>query len=136
MSERADEVELERDHYWWLHPALRGQEALPRQAGSLPWRWAEAADDDDGAGAAHEAAGPYGDFAKLLYKLNGYRPGPVRGWFVIVSPEPDRYAVGQLWVDAQVPVVLFPDHVYASEAAAREVAESLRARDPGLLHRR
>ncbi|MGB1879337.1 MAG: hypothetical protein ACPHTD_01345 [Gammaproteobacteria bacterium] len=129
------EVELERDHYWWLHPALRGQQSLGTSADALPWRWVDASESDAGPAVPALAEGTYGDFAKLLYKLNGYRPGPVSGWYVIVCPEPDRYAVGQLCVDPEVPVRLFREHVYRTEAEAREVASALRAESPGLLHR-
>ena len=31
--------------------------------------------------------GDYADFAKVLYKLNGYRPGPVKGWYVVVCAQ-------------------------------------------------
>ena len=130
-----EEVELERDHYWWLHPALRGREAVPA-ASALPWQWLASPDDvDDATPVAIDSTGPFGDFAKLLYKLNGYRPGMVTGWYVIVCPEPDRYAVGQLCVDPEVPLRLFESLVFGSEDAAREKAAALRAKRPGLLHK-
>ena len=135
-SEDGDDVELARDHYWWLNPALRGQQALGSNTGdSLPWRWLSFATRDEAQVAALDTNGPYGDFAKLLYKLNGYRPGPVRGWFVIVQPTPEQFAVGQLWVDPNIPVVLFDDLLFENEEAARAKAEQLREREPGLTHR-
>lgn len=137
MSETpSDEVPLARDHYWWLHPALRGQEALPGQAGAtLPWRWQEreAAQAEPGPQAI-DPSGPYADFAKLLYKMNGYRPGLVTGWYVVVEPEPGQFAVGQLAVDPNIPVVLFSDEVYPAEADARAAAAGFKAERPGLLH--
>lgn len=130
-------VPLERDHYWWLHPALRGREALPPTAASaLPWRWSERASAAAAdAPQAIDPSGPYADFAKLLYKMNGYRPGLVTGWYVVVEAEPGRYAVGQLEVDPNVPVVLFGDLVFDSETEARSVAAELRAANPGLVHK-
>ena len=97
-------------------------------------RWLDRDAKDNDTIETREPTGPFGDFAKLLYKLNGYRPGPVTGWFVIVSPEPGSFAVGQLWVDAEVPVALFKDHVYDNEADARQAAEALRREQPGLMY--
>jgi hypothetical protein len=129
-----DEVALERDHYWWLHPALRGRETLPGgTAATLPWRWVTSNAEPE-APTAIDASGPYADFAKLLYKMNGYRPGPVTGWYVVVEPEPGRFAVGQLCVDPNVPVVLFEDEIYPSEGEARDAANARRAKQPGLKH--
>ena len=62
----------------------------------------------------------------MLYRLNGCRPGPVRGFYVIVGVEPGKYAVGQLCADPAVPVQLFEDLVYASEEKARNKATELR----------
>ncbi len=133
-----DEVELERDHYWWLHPGLRGREAMAgKGAASLPWRWStHQVEQDAPAPRAVEPHGPYADFAKLLYKMNGYRPGLVTGWYVVVAAETGGFAVGQLCVDPHIPVVLFSDLVYADEDQARAVAAELRAAKPGLVHRR
>ncbi|MGB1884727.1 MAG: hypothetical protein ACPHUF_12540 [Gammaproteobacteria bacterium] len=135
MTAANDEVELERDHYWWLHPTIRGQQAFDADASQLPWRWMAMSEVDSAEVFNGEPVGPYGDFAKLLYKLNGYKPGPVTGWYVIVSPEPQKFAVGQLWVDPEEPLVLFSDHVYDTEDEARDVAAKLRQANPGLMHR-
>ena len=118
----------------WLHPALRGRETLPAgTAATLPWRWATSS-AEPAAPTAIDPSGPYADFAKLLYKMNGYRPGPVTGWYVVVEAEPGRFAVGQLCVDPNVPVLLFEDEIYPSEAQARDAANARRAKQPGLKH--
>ena len=135
MSGKCEEVELERDHYWWLHPSIRGQQAFDADASQLPWCWMTQSESDTADVFNGEPVGPYGNFAKLLYKLNGYKPGPVTGWYVIVSPEPGKYAVGQLRVDPEEPLVLFSDHVYDTEDEARDVAATLREANPGLIHR-
>ena len=127
---------LERDHYWWLHPAIRGAQSL-NTAGdkTLPWRWSTLKESSEEKPApTSEMQGPYSDFAKLLYKLNGYKPGPVKGWFVIVSPNPGEFAIGQLCVDPHIPVILYRDHVYKTESEAREKAELLKKESPGLKH--
>ena len=123
------DVALERDATWWLHPALRGRQTLPLVTGTvtLPHRWVRS----DGPPARTESMveddSPYADLAKVLYRINGCRPGPVRGFYVIVGVEPGRYAVGQLCADPAVPVQLFEDLVCASEADARAKAATLRA---------
>ena len=131
-----EEVPLERDHYWWLHPAIRGAQSLNTDGEkTLPWRWStldEVSGNDETS--VLEIKGPYADFAKLLYKLNGYKPGPVKGWFVIVSPNPGKFAVGQLCVDPNIPIILYQDYVFSTENEAREKAEILKKENPGLKH--
>jgi hypothetical protein len=131
------EVSLARDAGWWLHPAFRGQQSLPLEgtaAGTLKHRWVRS-DAPVVESEAHDCNGPHGDLAKLLYSLNGHRPGPVRGFYVIVEAEVGRYAVGQLCADPATPVQLFEDLVFASEADARAKAAALRAANPGVGRR-
>lgn len=124
------EVPLARDEGWWLHPAFRGQQALPLDgsaAGHLPHRWVRSDAPVTPAEARDDDGGLYSDLAKLLYSLNGHRPGPVRGFYVVVEVEAGRYAVGQLCADPATPVQLFEDLVFDTEAAARDKASALRA---------
>ena len=87
-------------------------------------------------GAVSPGRGNYEDLAKILFKFNGYRPGPVRGWYVIVCTDAGRgWAVGQLCADAFTPVQVFEDMVFPSEAEARARARSLRSNNPGLIRR-
>lgn len=125
---RAD-VPLKRDAIWWLHPAYRGQQTLPLDsaAGTMPYRWVRSDAPPVRAEAIVEDDSPYADLAQVLYRLNGCRPGPVRGFYVIVGVEPGRYAVGQLCANPAVPVQLFEDLVFPSEADARAKAAALRA---------
>ena len=131
-----EEVPLERDHYWWLHPAIRGAQPLNENGSqTLPWRWSTIEQvKEEKTLPTLEIKGPFADFAKLLYKLNGYKPGPVKGWFVVVSPEPDKFAIGQLCVDPNIPVVLYEDLVFNTEDEAREKANMLKKDSPGLRH--
>ena len=133
MSRRAKvkpklDVPLKRDETWWLHPAYRGEQALSltSEAGAMPHRWVRS----DASSLRVESVvedGAYADLAKVLYRLNGARPGPVRGFYVIVAVEPGRYAVGQLCADPAAPVQLFEDLVFPTEAEARNKAAALRA---------
>ena len=129
MSRRkATAVPLTRDETWWLHPAFRGQQTLPLDSamGPLPHRWIRSDAPPSHCDAKVNDDAPYSDLAKVLYRLNGCRPGPVRGFYVIVGVEPGKYAVGQLCADPAVPVQLFEDLVYASEEKARNKATELR----------
>lgn len=128
------EVALARDPGWWLHPAFRGGQTLPLAGtgvGALPHRWVRSDAPPGAAETGVDDASAYADLAKILYALNGHRPGPVAGFFVIVEDGPGRYAVGQLCADPATPVQLFEDLVYADEAAARAKAAELRQAQPG-----
>lgn len=130
------EVPQKKDPYWWMHPAYRGEQALDMETldamaeGGYVWVEygdATAAEPDDGD-AMPAAQGYFAEFAQLLYKVNGFRHGPVENWYVVVCVEPARrWAVGQLRADPVTPVQLFEDLVFDSEAAARSRAEELRA---------
>lgn len=122
------EVPLKRDANWWLHPAYRGEQSLPLE--SAPHRWVRSDLPAVRAEPIGDDTSPYTDLAQVLYRLNGCRPGPVRGFYVVVGIEEGRYAVGQLCADQAVPVQLFEDHVYASEDLARAAAARLRAENP------
>jgi hypothetical protein len=123
------QVPLKRDETWWLHPAYRGRQSLPLASatGTLPHRWVRSDAPPTRSEAIVLDDSHYADLAKVLYRLNGARPGPVRGFYVIVGVEPGRYAVGQLCADPAIPVQLFEDLIFTSEAAARDKAAELRA---------
>lgn len=126
------EVPQKRDETWWLHPAYRGRQAfeLDSAVGSMPHRWVRSDAAPERVEATLDEQHPYADLAKVLYRLNGSRPGPVRGFYVIVGVEPGKYAVGQLCADPAVPVQLFEDLVFKSESAARNKAQALREAEP------
>jgi hypothetical protein len=126
-------VPLARDPGWWLHPAFRGGQPLPLEGtgvGALPHRWVRSDAAQDPTEAEVDDTRAYADLAKILYALNGHRPGPVAGFYVIVEAGPGRYAVGQLRADPRTPVQLFEDLVYDDEAAARAKAAELRQARP------
>jgi len=131
---RSPEVALSRDESWWLHPAFRGQQALPLADsgfGALPHRWVRSDAPVPATETDVDESSGYADLAKILYALNGHRPGPVRGFYVIVQAAPGRYAVGQLCADPQVPVCLFEDLVFGTEDEARTKAAAMRASQLG-----
>ncbi len=129
------EVPQKKDPYWWMHPAYRGEQALDMATlDAMPrggYQWVaytdEPPDVPDGGSAMQPADGYFSEFAQLLYKMNGFRPGPVENWYVIVCVEPSaRWAVGQLRADPITPVQVFDNLIFDSEDAARARAEELR----------
>ncbi|MEE2982509.1 MAG: hypothetical protein VX929_04325 [Pseudomonadota bacterium] len=136
MNRKDSSTQL-RDHFWWVHPAFRAEQTLElgdagvMPEGSMLWRkFGERHDEEDRRGLPADG-GPYAILAKLLFKLNHYRPGPVDGWYVVVCIESgQRWAVGQLRADAARPVQVFADLIFGSEAEAREKAQTMRAREP------
>jgi hypothetical protein len=82
-------------------------------------------------GYLREDAGRHQTLAKILFKHNGYRPGPVRGWYVIVALDANRFAVGQMRADAFTPIQIFEDLVFPTEDEARLRAEQMRGNRPG-----
>ena len=136
MTENKQNKPGEKDHYWWVHPKLRGGQTLEKSfADSMKWQWSNSEEinkiefspliDEDG---------PYSEFAKLLYKLNSYKTGPVKGWYVVVKPNNREYVVGQLCVDSNIPVCLFENEKFKTEDEAKSRAAELRALYPGLMH--
>jgi hypothetical protein len=129
----------------WVHAALTGgqsgdlREIPDLPPGSYVWMLSEDPRSQFGSpdrGAMPQGQGDYEDLAKILFKLNGYRPGPVCGWYVIVRTNAGRgWAVGQLCANAFKPVQVFEDMIYSSEAEARARATSLRSNNPGPIRR-
>lgn len=130
-----------KDEFWWIHPAMRAKQSLPITGlSSVPeggHLWVRSDDEpiqdtDQSQQCMPIGQGDYADFAKVLYKLNGYRPGPVRGWYVVVCVEVgEAWAVAQLRADTQHPLQVFSDLVFESEELARDRAMQMRRADPG-----
>jgi len=129
------EVPQKKDPYWWMHPAYRGQQALDMEtldampSGGYRWVSFDAAEEDEvDPKLMQDPSGYFVEFSKLLYKVNGFKPGPVSNWYVIICVEADtRWAVGQLCADPNTPVQIFDDRLFDSEDAARRCAETMRA---------
>lgn len=120
-------------------PMLSEPKAVGLPGGS--YRWVQTTDPDAEVGAEdkgylREDQGDFETLGKILFKHNGYRPGPVRGWYVIVALADDGgFAVGQMRADAGCPVQLFSDLIFPTENAARERAEQLRSNRPGSMRK-
>ena len=72
----------------------------------------------------------HGEFSALgamLYMINGHRPGPVKGFYVVVQAKRGQaWCVGQLHADSVTPLRVFADKFYDSEDEARRAAERMR----------
>ncbi|MEM7542618.1 MAG: hypothetical protein AAF384_13700 [Pseudomonadota bacterium] len=130
-----------KDPYWWMHPAFRGEQAMQiSDAGVMTEGIALKVQFENGerqaqtdANAMPAEGGPFEQLAKLLFKINNYCPGPVRGWYVVVCTQAnEQWAVGQLRADANYPVQIFEDLTFPTEALAREKAQALKKQFPGV----
>ena len=129
-----DPITRKRDHFWWMHPAFRGEQVLQvTDSGVMPeetllWvKYADRCTSNDDENALPLEGGPHATLAKILFKMNNYRPGAVEGWYVVVCVEADqRWAVGQLRADTTRPVQVFEDLIFDTEVGARERAQELR----------
>lgn len=100
FSEKENTLETrKKDEFWWIHPNLRGKAALnPGDLPGIPYDsyvWVDFLGDSEPEDASKQRAlppgeGNYAELAKVLYKLNSYRPGPVKGWYIVVCIEPDH----------------------------------------------
>jgi hypothetical protein len=72
----------------------------------------------------------HGEFSALgamLFMINGHRPGPVKGFYVVVQAKRgEAWCVGQLHADSVTPLRVFADKFYDSEDEARRAAERMR----------
>jgi len=136
ISENENVLETQKDEFWWIHPNLRGKGAInPGDLPGIPYDsyvWVNSSSDSESEDASKKRTlppgeGNYAELAKVLYKLNSYRPGPVKGWYIVVCVEPDHaWAVGQMMADSFNPIRVFSDLVYKTEKEARNKAEELR----------
>ena len=76
--------------------------------------------------------GDYSDLAAILFMINGHKPGPVPGFYVIVETvKAEGWCVGQLHADGATPLRVFRNPVYPSQEEARQAAMQLRLADLG-----
>lgn len=76
--------------------------------------------------------GDFSDLAAILFMINGHKPGPVPGFYVIVETvKGSGWCVGQLHADGSTPLRVFRNPLYPSEEAARQAAQQLRLADVG-----
>lgn len=71
------------------------------------------------------------EFAQVLFQLNGFRRGPVKGYYVVVETTPGKeWKVGQLCADPDAPLRIVDERVFDNSDAALKVAEAMREADP------
>ncbi|GAA2891018.1 hypothetical protein GGQ99_005156 [Aminobacter niigataensis] len=76
--------------------------------------------------------GEFSDLAAILFMINGHKPGPVPGFYVIVETvKGSGWCVGQLHADGATPLRVFRNPIYPSEDEARQAAQKLRLADVG-----
>jgi hypothetical protein len=127
-----------KDPLWWVNPAYRGQEAIQYDAlAQFPPGSILLVDPDDQISLGKPIpirvdTGEFSSLAMILFMLNGHRPGPISGFYVVVEAVKGKsWCVGQMHADADTPVRVFRSPMYDSEDAARAAANRLRLADVG-----
>jgi hypothetical protein len=68
------------------------------------------------------------ELAKILFVMNGWKPGPIAGSYMVICTKPDEeWCVGQLWADQEQPFRIFEHKRYPSPDQAQAAAEALKA---------
>lgn len=136
MSRLEEAARRKKDPYWWMHPAFKGRQALALDdltataENAYLWTRFEQSLEQSNPGdkGMPIGQGKFKEFAQLLFKMNDYKPGPVKNWYVVVCVEEDRkWAVGQLRADPVTPVQIFEDLMFDEEEKARDFAASLKS---------
>ncbi len=71
------------------------------------------------------------EFAQVLFQLNGFRRGPVKGYYVVVETKPkEEWKVGQLCADPDAPLRIVDERSFDNSDEPLKIAEALRAADP------
>ena len=126
-----------KNKFWWMNPdykvgvaAMDGLAAFP--VGSVEVIGSQ---EDQNLQRTRPVSVEHGEFASLaalLFMINGHRPGPISGFYVVVEAVKGKYwSIGQMRADPTMPLRVFSDHMYGSEAEARRAAETLRLADVG-----
>jgi hypothetical protein len=118
-----------KDPLWWVSPQFRdkvidldGLFEFPAGSLKVVGQGQEAAD-----APVFIEHGEFSTLGAMLFMINGHRPGPVKGFYVVVqAKQGEAWCVGQLHADSVTPLRVFADKLYDSEAAARRAAERMR----------
>jgi hypothetical protein len=82
--------------------------------------------EDELLNAAHADLEKLAEFAKILFMLNGFRPGPLPDKYVVLCTKPDEeWCVAQLWADEEKPFRVLEGMRYGSAKDAEHAAEAL-----------
>lgn len=128
-----------KDEYWWIHPKFKAKQTLTLDDVNIlnenSYDMAEShldLSEEKRDSIFPIGGGNYKDFAKVLFKMNGYKTGTVPGWYVVVSlKENKEWAVAQLKADPIKPILVFKDLIFDSEEKAMMKAAELRISNPG-----
>ena len=55
-----------------------------------------------------------------MYKLNGYKIGTFKGWYLVVKPTKKEYAVDQLCLDSKISFYLLSNEKFDTEDEAKK----------------
>ena len=129
----------QKDEYWWIHPKFKAKQTLTLDDVNIlnenSYDIAEShldLSDEKRESIFPIGGGNYKDFAKVLFKMNGYKTGTVPGWYVVVAlKENKEWAVAQLKADPIKPILVFKDLIFTSEEKAMMKAAELRISNPG-----
>jgi hypothetical protein len=127
-----------KDPLWWMNPSYRNEPAIGFDAlsdfppGSFELVESEETRATGGSLPVRIDEGEFSSLAMLLFMINGHKPGPISGFYVVVETIKGKgWCVGQLHADAATPVRIFRTPVYDSEASARLAAERIRLAEVG-----
>ena len=123
---------------WWINPAYKDPLAAKFDGlaefppGSYELLESALNRLSAASGSVRVDEGEFVDLAALLFMINGHRPGPIAGFYVVVETiKGAGWCVAQLHADAATPIRIFSSPVYPSEAEARQAGERLRLADVG-----
>ena len=132
------EPNQKKDELWWIHPKFKAKQTFNTSDINLLDKSSYIITKFKSKNNVSEDSvfpvgqGKYADFAKVLYKMNGYKTGPVKGWYVVICLEKKKkWAVAQLRADPIRPVQIYSDLTYKNEKSATNKAAALRISDPG-----
>ena len=125
-----------KDPLWWVHPDYRKgvielDGILEFPTGSVELVDLENPQSQEPVPVMIEH-GEFSSLASILFMINGHRPGPIRGFYVVVEAKKGQaWCVGQIHADSVTPLRVFVNRMYDSEVAARGAAEKMRLADVG-----
>jgi hypothetical protein len=127
-----------RNKFWWMNPNYKieapdGMDGLATfPVGSIEMVESQSGRNQPRTAPVSVEHGEFASLAALLFMINGHRPGPISGFYVVVEAIKGKsWSIGQMHADSATPLRVFSDHMYDSEEAARMAAEKMRLADVG-----
>jgi hypothetical protein len=124
------------DPLWWVHRDFKNKAVefdgildFPDGSLQLVDRREPTQDPPSPVSIEH---GEFSSLGALLFMINGHRPGPICGFYLVVEVKKKGvWCVGQMHADSITPLRVFVDALYGSEEEARQAAERMRLLDWG-----